>query len=250
MRRVAKIAAVWPLPSAILGFAVATLALVPAGRLPQVSKGGGALSVAFADARETISLAMLHKADSYFHGGVDVECHGRHEHGHEGHCHCSHEGGHGASREGGFDPWRWINDRVRAPERHVHLDGERAVELMPWFWAAVRADPHNIDAWTTAAYAAERMMKDRPLARRVLQEAKERNPESLEIAVAEARLAYDAGKGDVAGAIRLFEEAKALARRKCGGELSRLSGEDARACGQIDLYLSRLRGRTDEGSGR
>ena len=42
--------------------------------MPQVVKGEGALAVAFGDARETISRAFVHKADSYFHGGVDMEC--------------------------------------------------------------------------------------------------------------------------------------------------------------------------------
>ena len=31
---------------------------------------------------------------------------------------------------------------------------------MPWLWAAVSADPRNVDAWTTAWYAARSIMKD------------------------------------------------------------------------------------------
>ena len=224
------------LPAA-LGVVVSAVSLMPAGRLPQVAKGGDVLSVAFADARETIGLAMLRKADSYFHGGVDVDCH-------EGHgcARCHGCRGHGAAHGCGFDPWRWVNSHVRAPERHMHLDDGRAVEMMPWFWAAVRADPHNADAWTTAAYAADRMMKDRPLARRIIREAREKNPESLEIAVAEARMAYDGGKGDVAEARRLFEAARALAMGKCGGRPSELSEADAEMYRQIDVYLTKMRG--------
>ena len=129
------------------------LSRVEGGRLPQVATGGDVLSVAFADAKVMIGAAMMKKADSYFHGGIYI------------------------------DPWQWINVNVRAPERHVHLDDERAVEMMPWFWATVRADPHNVDAWTTAAYAAEKMMKDRALALRVIGEAKARNPDNLELAL-------------------------------------------------------------------
>ena len=163
------------------------LCRVDGGRLPQVVKGGDALSVAFADAKTTISAAMMQKADSYFHGGIDIECH-------EGHNHEHHESPAFAKATAdkrttnheplatNHDPWLWINRHVRAPEKHVHLDDERAVELMPWFWAAVRANPHNIDAWTTAAYAADRMMKDKALALRVIREAREKNPDSLELA--------------------------------------------------------------------
>ena len=223
------------------------LAHVESSRMPQVAKGGDALSVAFADAKATISAAMVQKADSYFHGGIDIECHESHEHSHE-HCHESHnevkskgEGNlHLKHSPAIFDPWRWINHHVRAPEKHVHLDGDKAVELMPWFWAAVRADPHNVDAWTTAWYTADAMLKDRELARRILNEAKAKNPDSLEIAWTEARFAYDGGKGDVAAAERLLNSARELGRRKCGGRLADLSGRDAETYCYILDYLSAI----------
>jgi hypothetical protein len=239
------------------------LAHVESSRMPQVAKGGGALSVAFADAKATISAAMVQKADSYFHGGIDIECHESREHSHEQchgqccehsyeHCHGSHEHSHnpppprsGAAdpsthQSAAFDPWRWINHHVRAPEKHVHLDGDKAVELMPWFWAAVRADPHNIDAWTTAWYTADAMLKDRELARRILDEAKARNPDSLEIAWTEARVAYDGCKGDVAAAELLLNSARELGRRKCGGRLADLTERDARTYCYILDYLSAI----------
>lgn len=223
------------------------LSRVEGGRLPQVATGGDALSVAFADAKAMISSAMVQKADSYFHGGIDLECHECRGHDHDGEHHHDHEKDGSASAvascvgEGtAFDPWRWINVRVRAPERHVHLDDERAVEMLPWFWAAVRADPHNVDAWTTAAYAAERMMKDRALALRVIREAKARNPDSLEVALAEARMVYDGGKGDAAAAERLLEGARATGKRLCGGRLSSLSAHDAETYCLILDYLSKI----------
>ena len=52
-------------------------------RLPQVVQGDDALSVAFGDAKSTISAAMVHKADSYFHGGIDMECKAHHDHHHD-----------------------------------------------------------------------------------------------------------------------------------------------------------------------
>ena len=218
-------------------------AFVPADCLPQVVKGGNALSVAFADAKETISAAMVQKADSYFHGGIDMDCHAAHGHGHEqepDHDECHH--GHCNPPEmAGLDPWRWINSHVRAPERHVHLDGEKSAETLPWFWAAVRADPHNIDAWTTAWYVADKMMMDKALARRIIEEAKAKNPGSLEIAFAEARFVYDGGKGDAAAAKRILENALELGNRKCGGRLSELSEREAETCRRMQEYLSGIR---------
>ena len=221
-----------PLLFAAAIIAVATSRLDPA-KAPQLAVGGDALSVAFADAKSSISAAMVHKADSYFHGGIDMECPDRHECGH-GECH--HEHGHGEDDHHAgeheetaelHDPWGWINRHVRAPQKHVHLEGRQAVELMPWLWAAVRADAHNVDAWTTAFYVANNALKDAALARRILDEAKAKNPDSLEVAWTEARFVHDGGKGDAAKAELLLEEARSLGRRKCGGRLSELPKKDA-----------------------
>ena len=111
---------------------------------------------------------------------------------------------------------------------------------MPWFWASVKADPHNIDAWTTAWYTANTMLKDRALARRILDEAKAKNPDSLEIAWTEARFMYQGGKGDVAAAARLLEEARRMGKRKCGGRLSELAPPEAEAFCNILGYLSKI----------
>ncbi len=224
----------------MMAFAIARFA---PERMPQMVQGDDALSVAFADAKAVLSAAMVQKADSYFHGGIDMECSrwkGARDHeGHEEHDgHCEHH--HGGEPSAPADPWLWINRRVRAPERHVHLDGKKSVELLPWFWASVKADPHNIDAWTTAWYVANNEMKDRDLARQILDEAKAKNPESLEIAWTEARFVYAGGKGDVAEAERLLEAARSMGKRKCGGDLSALSPHEAEAfCGILD-YLSKI----------
>ena len=115
------------------------------------------------------------------------------------------------------------------------------MEMMPWFWAAVRADPHNVDAWTTALYVANNMLKDKVLARRVIEEAKAKNPYSLEIAFAEARFVYDGGRGDAAAAERILKSALDLGKRKCNGRLSELSEHDAETCRRIAEYLDSIR---------
>ena len=241
-------------------FVVAVLLALVLGRfgvtrLPQVVQGNDALSVAFGDAKSTISAAMVHKADSYFHGGIDMECKDHHHH-HDDHDHdqspnppipqssnppIPQSSNPPITQSHTFDPWRWINQHVRAPEKHVHLEGAKSVELMPWFWASVKADPHNIDAWTTAWYTANMMLRDRALARRILDEAKAKNPDSLEIAWTEARFVYQSGKGDVAAAARLLEEARRMGKRKCGGRLSELAPHEAEAFCNILGYLSKIR---------
>lgn len=209
--------------------------------MPQAVHGDDVLSVAFGDAKETISRAMVHKADSYFHGGVDMECTEDHDHDCDG-TGCTHEHHHhdeehsdGSLQEHEHneqahgdlpDPWHWINRHIRAPEVERHLEGEKAVELMPWFWAAVKADPHNIDAWTTAFYMAYNTMHDDVLSRKVLDEAKRANPNSLEIRLSEGKFVYNRGKGDLADAERIFTSLRDSALARCNNNPEQLPEND------------------------
>ena len=171
--------------------------------LAQIASGEDALSVAFGDTKATISRAMVHKADSYFHSGMDTK---------------------GVSFA---DPYCWINDRVHADTgEHCHLEGEKAVELLPWLWAAVRSDPSNVDAWTTAIYVAGREMGNRALAARLIAEARLHNPDSLELAWKHGMFLYDSGKGDLRAAREVFLTARELARKLSHGDVSRLGEHD------------------------
>jgi len=174
------------------------LARADAARRPQGLEGGDLLAVLLGDARKDLAGAMVREADVYFHGGVSDmhDLHHHHEHGEDCPCdECREEHGHDEhdhededdqDEEGheshGPDPWRWINAGIRAPEVHRHLDGERSVELMPWFWAAARADPHNVEAWGSAFHVALRMLKDEGLALRIAEEGRRHNPSSIELA--------------------------------------------------------------------
>lgn len=217
--------------------------------MPQVAKGEGVLSVAFGDARETISRAMVEKANNYFHGGVEVDCDHRHDHesdcldclhGHD-HDHDSvnedhlaermssrrhHDDGEILAKNTRWDLWGWINARVRAPEVDQHLEDAKAVEMMPWFWAAVKADPHNVDAWTTAFYIASTAMHDEALSRRVLDEAKDKNPDSLEVLLAEGRFVYRKGAGDVEAAEKIFSTIRDKALSRSNNDPTQLPESD------------------------
>lgn len=214
--------------------------------LPQQAADGDVLSVAFSDAREELASAFVHRADSYFHGGIDFDCHAAHGHAHgHAHEHGEHDHDHddidGHEQDGGwFDPWEWIDSRVRAPSVHRHLEGSETMELMPWLWAGVRADPRNVANWTTAWYVASHMAKDHALAREILAEARRANPESMELAFTAGCEAYDGGRGDAAAAETLFLEAKALGERSCGGDLSRLSEHDSQIYQFILGYLRKI----------
>ena len=257
--------AIWFAWAAGFGFAAFMAGAIADPRnvedLPQVARGDGVMAVALGDARETLSRAMMQKADSYFHGGIDREHHEEenhllsrqreeeHEKGHaegERHRRC-HEGGpcacdecreHEADARHPFDPWRWINARIRAPQRHIHLEGEKSVELMPWLWASVKSDPHNLDAWTTAAYIAERGLRDEALVQRLFEEGRQANPQSVEIAVAKARHDYRRSK-DAVAAEKAFRAAMELAREKCAGDLGKLTESEARDYRFAEMFVHR-----------
>ncbi len=202
-----------------LGLTLGFLAGQPAARLPQSLSGGDFLSVLLGDAKVEISDAFVHEADSYFHGGVDMDCHElggggtvAHHH-HDAACGCGHHAvAHGD--HGTFDPWRWINSHVRAPEIERHLEGEKAVEMMPWFWAAVRSDPHNVEAWSTAWYVASHMMKDDRLALRIAEEGWRLNIASMEMACVVGRACRAKGTLDARRSEEMFMTAFEMGLRK------------------------------------
>lgn len=241
---------------AAAGCAFLLLRVPPAAR-PQAATGDDALAVAFGDARRTIGAALLHKADSYFHGGVDMDGHRpceREGHDHGGPCDhgpCGHDHDHGSAPPSGNpdnqtipcipDPWRWINDRVRAPQVERHLEGARGVEMIPVLWASVRADPKNLDAWTTACYIANTTMKDRALAERILDEGLRLNPDEPELLFTRGRLVLDGGKGDRAAARALMLRAQEVLRARCGGDDSKLTPGQRETKRHLGLFLENLR---------
>ena len=189
-------------------------------RMPQAIAGGDFLSVLLGDAKKDISDAMVHEADSYFHGGIDMACHHLHDHPDHDHIHGEHaehdhheEQDHDHETES-FDPWRWINSHIRAPEIDRHLDGGKAVEMMPWFWVAIKSDPHNIEAWSTAWYAASHLMKDEGLALRIATEGQRLNPESLELACVLGRAYRAEATRDQAKSEAMFNKVLELAKGK------------------------------------
>ena len=200
---------------AVLALLVGLLARMTPARMPQALAGGDFLSVLLGDAKKDISGAMVREADSYFHGGVDMDCHHLHDH-HDHEAHHEHHAveEHDHDEGDSFDPWRWINAHVRAPDIDRHLAGGEAVELMPWFWVAIKSDPHNVEAWSAAWYAALHMMKDDALALRIATEGWRLNPESLELACVLGRSYRAEGSRDQGRSAEMFRTVVELAEKK------------------------------------
>lgn len=204
-----------------VGAAAAALGLFlgarPAEAMPWKAARRDVLSVFFGDARLALSQAMAHKADSYFHGGVDIDWH-EHE--------CHHHGRPGEDADGdeaardraaeeaseaasGGGPWVWIDARIHA-QQHRHLEGSQARELLPWYWAACRADPHNVAAYQSTAYVLTAMLHSPTNALGVLDEGIRLNPGTPELEFDKGQL-LDAELKDRASAEAAFRQTVAKA---------------------------------------
>ena len=137
---------------------------------PRGKQTAGLMDKIFGEARDMVGNQLVQHADLYFHGGVrHIDCgHGLsteasrvksgghdhihehdHEHEQEDHEHAEPDDEHAAA------PSDWLtklNRRIH-PRAHTHMSGVQVEkELLPWLWAAIKADPHNIDAYAITAY--------------------------------------------------------------------------------------------------
>ncbi len=209
------------------------------GDSPVQSGGVDLLSLFFDDARKIIGKSFVTKADSYFHGGVDMVCtaaHGSPHEKHEGHPdepeHSDpmvhedkdeHEGHdhHAGSR----DPWVWINSRIHVQEHH-HLEGDELAEMVPWLWAACRADPHNIEAYGMGWYALTKMQKMKKEGLSILEEGIRNNPDSVELEFTRGQSLYSDFE-DKKASESAFLASRAKAIRKAKGDFSKLSESES-----------------------
>jgi tetratricopeptide (TPR) repeat protein len=159
---------------------------------PQQGNSGNLLDILAGDARDLISQAMISKAESYYHGGITDhdDCQaitGGDSDQTEGHGHHLHQN-HFLSR---FDPWGYLNNHIHA-DAHIHLERDKAEELLPWYWAACEASPHNILAFEATSYALSTMLEQPQEAVLLLEKGIKHNPHnvSLEIARGEILIKY------------------------------------------------------------
>lgn len=204
-----------------------TLTRVRPECLPQVA-GENVLALVLGDARQQLSVALFDKVEEYFHGGVRCEAcdHGlghaqdedEHEHGRE------REREAGTAPSGGiWDPWARLNSRVHV-QAHRHLEGNDAVELLPWIWASCRASPKNTQAFVAGSYVLGRMLGRAEEGATLLREGIANNPECAELDFSLGEL-YMNRLHDAARAEPCFRETV----EKCRTLLGKTGGEEVRS---------------------
>jgi len=155
---------------------------------PQQGNSGNLLDIFAGDARDLISQAMISKAESYYHGGITDhdDCHaatGGAPHQAEGHGHHLHQN-HFLSR---FDPWGYLNSHIHA-DAHIHLERDKTEELLPWYWAACEASPHNILAFEATSYALSTMLEQPQEAVLLLEKGIKHNPYNVSLEIARGEI--------------------------------------------------------------
>lgn len=151
------------------------------------------------DGRKLFANQIFTKADAYFHRGnypsifdqvpKAEENHMASAAGHEEHETAEeHEAEH--HQEGPPPTLDWIEalgQKFRASS-HVHLEKGAEREMLPWLQLTAELDPHNIEAYTVAAYWLRDRLKKVDEAEQFLREGLRQNPNDPDILNELARL--------------------------------------------------------------
>ena len=235
----------FPMPATFAIAAAAIAFVLPeryADEMPQVA-GEDLFSLLFSDARALLGQSFVHVGDRYYHGGIDIsythpdhtdefgetpETHEKESHDGDGQPHDHDHPDAPRRKPGGFhfpDPWAWLNARIHVQELR-HLEGDELTEIVPWIWAAIRADPHNIEAYEMGWYVIAKMQNRPEDGFLVLEEGIKNNPGSISLEVTRGQSLMSDMK-DNAASEAAFLLARAKALEKCGDNPAGLSEEDA-----------------------
>ncbi|MEI6644528.1 MAG: hypothetical protein WCP12_00665 [bacterium] len=148
---------------------------------PQQGNTGNLLDILAGDTRTLIGNAMLEKAEAYYHGGLSDHSDGSASTVGEHNDPDDHDAKKPPSSPQ-LDPWKYLYDHIHA-KAHIHLDLSKAEELLPWYWAACEASPHNIQAFEATAYALATMLQQPHDALRLLEKGIKSNPNNAKLEI-------------------------------------------------------------------
>ena len=148
---------------------------------PQQGKTGNLLDIVAGDTRTLIGNSMLEKAEAYYHGGISDHGDCTAITGGEHNDHADPDAKKQTSSPW-LDPWKHLYNRIHA-EAHIHLDLNKAEELLPWYWVACKASPHNILAFEATSYALATMLEQPQEALRLLEKGIKSNPNNVKLEI-------------------------------------------------------------------
>ncbi|MFH1061852.1 MAG: hypothetical protein V1747_03070 [Candidatus Omnitrophota bacterium] len=163
----------------------------------------------FGEFREYLSDLSYLQADAYFHasgrlcpGGLEAHDEHEAEHDHD------HDQPEPASKQNFINPLLNISQSLRITS-HRHLAANEQKEIIPWFYYAIKLNPHNESAYCLGGYWLASHLDKIEEAINLLQSGLKNNPDSWKI-YAELGETYFMNKKDYPNANYYFKRAKIL----------------------------------------
>ncbi len=198
---------------AVAGFSLAVVIEPRARDWNQRGDSGGVLKVLLGDSRQLFANQFFVKADESFHSGyypsffeqAQAPKDSRHMTAQEG---SSEEEAHEKQMAFLGPPRDWIErfGRHFRITRHMHLEGGKEREILPWLRVSAELDPHRVDTYTVAAFWLRRDLGRVREAEEFLHEGLRNNPKSSEL-LFELGCLYKENENDPVRARNLWEAA-------------------------------------------
>lgn len=184
------------------------------------ARGGTAAALLMEETRKALGGEFDEMADVYFHRGV------------------SHR-----EEEAPAGVFQRLEDVV-SPRTHVHLTSAEIFQIMPWLRFATRVNPHDMDAYMSAAFWVSQQGKDyRRQALGILEEARRNNPRDYRVPMERGMVLLH--YGELGGAARSFDQALRRWGETAGVD-ARQKQIDRAALDNYRGFLYELDGRTSD----
>jgi tetratricopeptide (TPR) repeat protein len=116
---------------------------------------GNTLALLLGDGRQMIADRLLGKADAYFHNGKYPSIFEQNAAPEENHMAAAAAGQEDHDEHEAATPAHdWIEafGRHFIPDKHVHLEGGKEREILPWLQMSIELNPQDLQTYLTAAY--------------------------------------------------------------------------------------------------
>ncbi len=231
------------------------------------NRNKSSVAVLLGECRASMSDIMFVKTERYLHSGIGYEKHldynkmaetGEIEHEDHDHDH-HHDHSHAVKTliKAPGEDWRaFIGDLEREvkpwhdPKQHVkHTSGE---ELLPWYWLAVTANPHNVRAYRIGAYwlMTETVSNGLGEALRFTEDGIRNNPKAFALLLMKGRILHQMKRDEEALEVFTLGSEMAKATRPGEGFPSENAGDlrenDFRALMRFRVFFLEMFGRYEE----
>jgi tetratricopeptide (TPR) repeat protein len=164
----------WLVPAAVLlllwGVAFSMAAQLTLNPLNILSSDTSVAERLLGASRVAFGNSFFDEADNYFHQGV----------------------AHVRQKAFSNDYFQTMEAAIE-PSGHVHPEGVKVSEIMPWLRFTTKMDPNNVDAYLTTAYWLEGSIRRPDVAEAVLREAQLNNPRDYRVINARAKMLFGTG---------------------------------------------------------